>query len=264
MARFHRLGKFVELAAAQRVIRGDVDSIDGFAARENFREHLERSARERGREIFQLEAEAQVGLVNAETLHRLRILHPRERWAHVEVEHAPIDRRDHALGDRLDVFGARTGHLDIDLAELGLAIGAQILVAEASRDLIVAIEAADHQDLLQQLRRLRQRVEFAGIDAARHQVIARAFGRRFEKDRRLDVDEAVLIEMTADRLQRLMAPAQIALHLGTAQIEIAILEADFLGGRVAVGDLKRHRRRRAKNLERADQQFRFRRSAARR
>ena len=63
--------------------------------------------------------------------------------------------------------------------------------------------------------------------------------------------------MTAHGLQRLMAAAQIALHLGAAQIEIAILEPNFLGSRLAVGDLKRHRRRRAQNLERADDYFDF-------
>ena len=142
----------------------------------------------------------------------------------------------------MNILGARARHLDIDLAEFRLAIGAQILVAEASRDLIVAIEAADHQDLFQQLRRLRQRVELPGVDAARHQVVARALGRRFEKNRRLDVDEAILIEMAAHRLQRLMASAQIALHLGTAQIEIAVLEPNLFGGRLALGNLKRHGR----------------------
>src|SRR5271167_2924756 len=63
--------------------------------------------------------------------------------------------------------------------------------------------------------------------------------------------------MTAHRLQRLMPPARIALHLGAAQIEIAVLEADFLGGRLAVGNLKRHRRRRAQNLKRSDHHLDF-------
>jgi hypothetical protein len=53
-------------------------------------------------------------------------------------------------------------HLDVELGELGLAVGARILVAEAARDLHVAADAADHQDLLEDLRRLRQRVERAG------------------------------------------------------------------------------------------------------
>ncbi len=239
------------------MIGAEVDAVDRFAARENFGEDLERSAREGGREILQLHRKAQVGLVVAEALHRLGIGHPGKRRAHVNAKHALINRRDHALGDRLDVFRTRARHLDIDLAELGLAVRAQILVAEAAGDLIVAIESADHQDLLEQLRRLRQRVELAGVDPARHQVVARALGRRFEKDRRLDVDETVLIEVAANRLQRLVTPAQVALHLGPAQIEIAVLEADFLGGRIAVGNLERHGRGSAERLERADQYFNF-------
>ena len=50
-------------------------------------------------------------------------------------------------------------HLDVELGELRLAIAAQVLVAEAARDLEVAVVAGDHQQLLELLRRLRQRVE---------------------------------------------------------------------------------------------------------
>jgi hypothetical protein len=49
----------------------------------------------------------------------------------------------------------------IDLGELGLAVGAQVLVAEAAHDLVVAVEAGNHQQLFEQLRRLRQGVELA-------------------------------------------------------------------------------------------------------
>src|SRR5208282_4069456 len=130
------------------MIARDVYSIYGSGARENFREHLERGSRECGREIFQLEPEAHVGLVDAETFHRLRVRNPRERRLHVNVEHVAIDRRDHSLRDRLDILGPRARHLDIDLAEFGLAIRAQILVAETPGYLIIAIESADHQNLL--------------------------------------------------------------------------------------------------------------------
>ena len=61
--------------------------------------------------------------------------------------------------------------------------------------------------------------------------------------------------MLADRLERLMTPAKILLKLGPAQIKVSVLEPDFLGGHVAVGDLERRRRRRAHRLELADQHF---------
>jgi hypothetical protein len=71
----------------------------------------------------------------------------------VACDHAAVDsgeKRDerHSLRDRHHVVGPRTCHLEVDLAELGLAIRAQVLVAKASRDLVVAVEAADHQELL--------------------------------------------------------------------------------------------------------------------
>ena len=57
------------------------------------------------------------------------------------------------------------GHFHIDLRKLGLAVGAQILVAEAAGDLIITIDAARHQKLLENLGRLRQRVKLAGVYA---------------------------------------------------------------------------------------------------
>ena len=51
--------------------------------------------------------------------------------------------------------------LAVDLREFGLTVGAQIFVAEALDDLVVAIEARHHQQLLEELRRLRQREELA-------------------------------------------------------------------------------------------------------
>src|SRR5690242_21379003 len=56
-------------------------------------------------------------------------------------------------------------------------------VAEAARDLVVAVEARHHQDLLEQLRALRQRVELAFVHARRDQEIARALGRGLGQDR---------------------------------------------------------------------------------
>ena len=74
---------------------------------------------------------------------------------------------EHRLGDLDDVVLLDEGHLEVELGELGLAVGAQVLVAEAAGDLVVALEAAHHQQLLVELRRLRQRVPGAGLDAAR-------------------------------------------------------------------------------------------------
>ena len=102
----------------------------------------------------------------------------------------PQDALDQVLElGRLDERG-----LDVELGELGLAVGAQVLVAEAADDLVVALEAADHQELLEELGALGQRVPGAALQAARHQEVARALGRRAGEHRRLDLEEALGVE----------------------------------------------------------------------
>ena len=124
-----------------------------------------------------------------------------------------------------DVFLAHEARLDIELRELGLAVRAQILVAEALDDLIVAIEAGHHQQLLHELRRLRQREEVALLRAARHEIVARALGRRLRQDRRLDVDEAVLVHELAQRARDRVAQPQVLQHRLAAQVEVAVTQA---------------------------------------
>ena len=53
------------------------------------------------------------------------------------------------------------GSFHVDLGEFWLTVSAQIFITEAFHNLIVAIEAGHHQQLFEQLWRLRQRVEFA-------------------------------------------------------------------------------------------------------
>ena len=102
------------------------------------------------------------------------------------------------LDDGEDRLLAREAHLQIDLGELELAVGAQIFVAEAAGDLEVAVEAGDHEDLLEDLRRLRQRVELAGMHAAGNEKIARALGRGLGEDGRFDFEETLRAEALAN------------------------------------------------------------------
>ena len=144
-------------------------------------------------------------------------------------------RLDHREHERLR--GKRD--LDVHLRELGLPIGAQVLVAEALDDLEVAVEPADHQDLLEDLRRLRQREELARMDAARHEIVARAFGRALGQDRRLDLEEPVLVEVPPDRHRQLVPQDQVLLHPLAAQIEVAVPQTRVLGDERLVGDAER-------------------------
>ena len=67
---------------------------------------------------------------------------------------------DHALSELHHLSLIRKRQLYIDLSEFWLTISAQVLIAETSSDLIVTVKTRDHQQLLEELRRLRQRKEF--------------------------------------------------------------------------------------------------------
>jgi hypothetical protein len=118
------------------------------------------------------------------------------------------------------------------------SIGAQVFVAEALDDLKVAIHAGDHQDLLEDLRRLRQCIELARMHATWHQIVARPFRRRFREHWRLDLEEALLVEVSPHLHRRPMPQREVLLHARAAQIEIAIREPRVFGDRRFVRDRK--------------------------
>ena len=149
--------------------------------------------------VLHLDRVAQVRLVGAVFPHRLGVRDAREFRRH---RLAVAELLEQAAHDRLDgvehVFLGDEAHLQIELIELARrAVGAGVLVAEAGRDLEVAVEARDHDQLLELLRRLRQRVEFSGMHAGRHEIVARAFRRGGGEDRRLELEEARLAHAVA-------------------------------------------------------------------
>jgi hypothetical protein len=155
-------------------------------------EHPERGAREVGGQVGQLKVEAQVRLVRSEPGHRVGVGHPRQRGRDLVADDLPPQRPDDGLAHRDHVVAGHERHLEVDLGELRLPVLARVLVAEAPGQLVVALEPADHEQLLEQLRRLRQRVPVAGAEPDRDDEIARALRRRPGQIGRLHVDEAVV------------------------------------------------------------------------
>ena len=153
--------------------------------------------------------------------------------------HHRLDRGEHVL-----LLDER--HLQVELVELaGRAVGARVLVAKAGRDLKIAVEARHHEQLLVLLRRLRQGVELARVQARGHQKIAGALGRARGQDRRLELDEALLLHAPADRGDDRRAQQDGLVHDLAAQVEEAVAKARFLGksrsaltcsGKISAGD----------------------------
>ena len=142
----------VELLARLRGTAGHDDSTDVLLL-----EDAEGGVLEELRALDELGLEAQVGLVGAEPPHRLEVGHPLERRLHVDVDELPEGGGD-GLAQLEHVVLVDEGHLDVELGELRLAVGAEVLVPVAPGDLVVALHARDHQQLLEQLGALGQGV----------------------------------------------------------------------------------------------------------
>lgn len=177
-------------------------------------------------DVLHLERVAQVRLVGAVFAQALgkRDARPvlRHRLAVGEIlEHAG----DHRLHRLEDVFLRNEAHFNVELIELaGQPVGARVFVAEARRDLEVAIEAGHHQELFVLLRRLRQRVELAGVNTAGHQEIARAFRRRGRQDRRLEFEEALLLHALAHQIDDRAAGHDVLVQLVATKVEETVLK----------------------------------------
>ena len=71
----------------------------------------------------------------------------------------------HTLCHNEDILDIDKGHFKVYLRKFGLSVGAQVFVAEASCELDISVVARDHKQLLVDLRRLRQGVEFARVNS---------------------------------------------------------------------------------------------------
>jgi len=179
-----------------------------------------------------------IGLVDAVETNDLVVAHPgKGRWQ--IVTDAGERRLQKAFDGVEDHFRAREANLQINLSELGLTVGTQVFVAEAAHDLEIFVKAGDHQNLLEQLRRLRQGIELTGMHTAGHEIVARTLGRGARHEWRLDLEEALRVQIFTDGDGNPVAQLDVVLHLRPTEVEIAVLKAHFL-----VGDRRISRRER--------------------
>ena len=132
------------------------------------------------------------------------------------------------LGHLKDVLAGDEAHLDVDLGELRLPVGAEVLVPETAGELVVAFQAADHQQLLEQLRGLRQRVPGARAQPDGDHEVPGSLRRGSGQVRGFHVDETVLPHDVAGQVGRLRAEAQGSGRLGPPDVQVAVPQPDIL------------------------------------
>ena len=146
-------------------------------------------------EIDELHTEADIGLIGAVAVHGVDPLDAGQGVWNVHVQTLFEHPAQKALIHGHHVVLLHEGHLKVDLGEIRLPVGPQILVPEAAGDLDVAVEAGDHEHLLEELGALGQGVEAPRMDSGRHQIIPGALRGAAGEDRGLDLYEAVLREV---------------------------------------------------------------------
>src|SRR5919202_4775735 len=235
-------GQLVELAAREVPEIPDGDAAHRPAGLDRAAEDLELRGAGYLADVSQLQAEADVGLVGAEASKRLCVGEAREGFVEdLLAAEFLYDLDIEALDELQDLLLGCVAHLEVELGVLGLPVASLVLIAQSPGYLEVALEASDHEELLELLGRLREGVELPRIEAARDQVVAGALRGRFGQERRLDLDEATLLEVIAHVLDDPVAKEDVVPHPGTPQVEVAVLQAEqLIHGPVAV-DLERRR-----------------------
>src|SRR6185437_8409278 len=131
-------------------------------------------------------------------------------------------------------------HFEVELIKLaGAAVGARGLVAETWRDLEIAVETRDHNELLELLWRLRQRIELARMKPRRHQEVSRAFRRGSCQDWSLEFGETLIDHPPADGRYHLRTQRDVAVDAFAPQIEEAVFQPCLFG----VFEFAEHRHR---------------------
>ena len=217
------VGQAVELLAGVFRSAGDNDAQHGLRTVKD----VEPNPLGDRRHVLELHAEADVGLVDAVLLHGLVVGHAGE-VSDFAVEDRGEQVSDQAFEGVEDVFLFHEAHLAVHLGEFGLAVGAQVFVAETLDDLVVLVKTAHHQQLLEGLWALWQRVELAGIHAAGHHEVAGTFRRRLDQDGCFHIDKIDAVEVLPGLDVDPMAQQEVALDRSSAQVEVAVLHAKII------------------------------------
>ena len=218
----------IEFPARNSRIAFHIDPFDAAAGSQHRLKHLEIGTAHCVRQIKYLHAETQIRFIRTIFVHGFVVGESLHRQRHVHVQGCLENFRNHGFHDGQDILPLDKGHLDVELSELRLAIRPQIFVPEATDDLKIALNPGHHENLLENLRGLRQRIKLAGVDPAGDKIVPRTFRRAFRQHRRFHLDEIPSVKEITHRFRHPVPQHQVALHLRPPEIQITIFEANDL------------------------------------
>ena len=191
-------------------------------------------------DILQFNSEARIRLVASVAIHRFFETHTGERQRDLDI-FTPENFSHQTFHQREEAFLLGKRHLDVQLGEFGLTVRTEIFVAKTAHHLKVLLESGHHQELLEQLRRLRQRIELSVGQPARHQIIAGSFGRRFGQVRGLYFPETRTTHVVPNSHHHAVSQMKVLLHLVAPEVQVTVFQSQIFRSRYVVFDRKRHR-----------------------
>ena len=149
-------------------------------------------------DVLQFQAESRVGPVDAVASHRLVVGHVRQR-AREFVRSGRLEDRGASAPSIMSIMSSTWTKLISRSSWVNSGWRSARRSSSRKQRTIwhVLVEAAHHEELLEELRPLRQRVEVAGLTRGGHEEVARAFGRALGEEGRFEFEEAVGVEVVA-------------------------------------------------------------------
>ena len=231
--------ELIELTTRNVCIAFNVNAFYLATVSDNIVEYLEGAALYSFADIFQLHAKAQIRFVAAETIHSIVPGQTLERNLDVLAQRTLEDVVDQAFHELQNLVNLHEGHFHVQLGEFRLTVSTQVLITEAACNLEVTLHASYHEQLLEDLRRLRQCIELAGVYTARNEVVTSALRSGFAQHRSFDFQEMVLVKVVAHELSYFMTQNQVILHFRTTQVQITIFQTQVFVSVNTVFDIER-------------------------
>ena len=202
----------------------------------------ETAAAQNVRNVLHCQIDPQIRFVASVGFHRLEIRDPPERRRGCRMIPAILgkNRRQHFFQYRKHVFLCSESHFHIQLVKLTRApVSTGIFVTEARSNLKIAVKPAGHQQLLELLRSLRQRIEHTGMFAGRDQIVTRTFRGGRSQDRCGNFQESLLCHSLPQFCNHIAPENDVLLHFWISQVQIPVFQANAFICFTAPADLER-------------------------
>ena len=149
-------------------------------------------------------AETYIRFVRTILVHSIVPAHARERIRNIHVKNTLEELSHHRLEGVQHILLLHERHLAVDLCKLRLTVSTEVLVTEATHDLEITVVTCHHKQLLECLRRLRQRIEFAYIHSGRNHEVTRALRSRLDEIRSLYLHKSLGIQEITNLMRDLV------------------------------------------------------------